>query len=102
MKQDQSVQNRAALAPYKTAITRYIRSAMALRNKRYEDLVADLSRSGIHLNAENLRSKVSKGMFSADLLAAIIEILGVEENALTEILKLVSEGKSENKNYGNS
>ena len=91
MKQDQSVKNRIALSPYKIAITRYVRSAMALRNKRYEDLVFDLAQKGIHINPDNLRSKVSKGMFSADLLVAIIEVLKVEKVALSEILTLVKE-----------
>ena len=88
MKQDQSLQNRTALSPYKNAISRYIRSTMALKNKRYDDLVADLEQLGIYLNAENLRSKVSKGMFSADLLIAIAEALNMEDAALLEIIKL--------------
>lgn len=89
MQQDQSVKNKTALAAYKTAITRYIRSAMVLQNKRYDDLVDDLSNIGIHLTADNLRSKVSKGMFSADMLAAIIDVLGIKEDAMREIIKQV-------------
>ena len=89
VKQDQSVRNKAALSPYKVAVSRYIRSAMALKSKRYDDLVYELGQKGVQLTADNLRSKVSKGMFSADLLAAIIDVLEVEDVALIEILKLV-------------
>ena len=72
-----------------TAITRYIRSAMVLTGKKYDDLVIELEGRGIHLTTDNLRSKVSKGMFSADLLVAIIDVLDVQENAMSDILKQV-------------
>lgn len=91
MKQDHSIKNTLALNPYKKAISRYIRSAMVLKNKRYEDLVGDLAEKGIHITSDNLRSKVSKGMFSADLFVAIIESLKVETVALEDILKLTGE-----------
>ncbi len=84
-----SLSNKAAFAPYKTAITRYIRSAMVLKGKKYDDLVIELEARGILLTADNLRSKVSKGMFSADLLVAIIDVLGAQENAMRDILKQV-------------
>ncbi len=89
MEQTQSLNNKIAFAPYKTAITRYIRSAMVLTGKKYDDLVIELEGRGIHLTTDNLRSKVSKGMFSADLLVAIIDVLDVQENAMSDILKQV-------------
>ena len=89
MEQSQSLNNKVAFAPYKTAITRYIRSAMMLTGKKYDDLVIELEGRGIHLTTDNLRSKVSKGMFSADLLVAIIDVLDVQENAMSDILKQV-------------
>ena len=89
MKQDQSLKNKVALTPYKTAISRYIRSAMVLQDKRYDDLVEDLHQIGVHLTSDNLRSKVSKGMFSADMLAAIIDVLRIEDRAMREIMKQV-------------
>ena len=89
MQQSQTIQNKQSLAIYKSSITRYVRSAMALKNMRYEDLVAALQLKGISLTEENLRSKVSKGMFSADLFVAVIDVLGVEEVAVKDILNVV-------------
>lgn len=88
MKHEQSLSNKEALTPYKNSISRYIRSVMVLKAVKYEDLVFQLTERGVVLTADNLRSKVSKGMFSADLLVAILECLGVEESALPEIIKL--------------
>ena len=89
MKENESLSNKTALAPYKTAIARYIRSVMVLKNVRYDDLADTMASQGIVLTASNLRNKVSKGLFSADMLVMIIEALGVEEIALAEILKQV-------------
>lgn len=87
MNQDQSLKNRQSLSPYKVAITRYIRSALVLKGLKYDDLSEALAKKGITMTPENLRSKTHKGMFSADLFAAIIDVLGLEDNALREILK---------------
>lgn len=87
MNQDQSVKNRQALSPYKLAITRYIRSSLALKGLKYDDLSDALNKRGVSMTPENLRSKTHKGMFSADLFTAIIEVLELEENALRDILK---------------
>lgn len=91
MKPEQSACNKVSLAPYRSATSRYIRSCMILRNKRYEDLAAALEAKGIVLSSDNLRSKVSKGAFAADLLLAIFEVLEVEEEALPQISKLRQE-----------
>ncbi|MFV8783754.1 DUF6471 domain-containing protein [Microbulbifer sp. SA54] len=87
----QSVENHRALTPYKQAIARYVRASMALKNVRYNDLAGALAERGITVTPENLRSKVSKCMFSADLLVAIIDVLGVEDTAMPEILKQARE-----------
>ena len=89
MDPEQSIKNRHALVPYKLAIARYIRAAMILKGVKYNELAESLGQKGIGVTPENLRSKVSKGMFSSDVLAAIIDVLGVEEDAMREILKLV-------------
>lgn len=89
-----SLDNQRALAPYKTAIARHVRASMALKGIRYGDLAAALGSRGISVTPENLRSKVSKCMFSADLLAAIIDVLGAENNAMPDILKQAHELQS--------
>ena len=91
MNQDQSIRNKAALKAYKQSISRYIRSAMVLKGIKYDQLIEKLAEVGVILSADNLRSKVSKGMFSADLLVAIIQVLDVKEQAINEILKQVDE-----------
>ncbi|ASP37772.1 hypothetical protein CHH28_03375 [Bacterioplanes sanyensis] len=91
MKPEQSAQNKRNLAQYRMAISRFIRSAMILKNKRYEDLAAELELRGIVLTSENLRSKVSKGAFAADLLLVIVDILDMNDEALLQIQKLQRE-----------
>lgn len=91
MDHKQSLENQRALAPYKQAIARYVRASMALKGVRYSDLANSLAERGVSVTAENLRSKVSKCMFSADLLAAIIDVLGVEDSAMPDILKQARE-----------
>jgi len=90
----QSLDNQRALSPYKQAIARYVRAAMALKGVRYNDLASALAERGISVTTDNLRSKVSKCMFSADLLAAIIDVLGVEDSAMPDILRQAHELQS--------
>ncbi|WP_308367057.1 MULTISPECIES: DUF6471 domain-containing protein [unclassified Microbulbifer] len=94
MDRKQSLENQRALTPYKQAIARYVRASMALKSVRYSDLASALDERGISVTPENLRSKVSKCMFSADLLAAIIDVLGVEDSAMRDILKQARELQS--------
>lgn len=89
MKETQSLKNKEALTPYKTAIARYIRAQMQLNGVRYEDLSVLLKTKGIELTGSNLRNKVSKGLFSADMLVIILELLHADDHALTDILKQV-------------
>lgn len=91
MDHKQSLENHRALTPYKQAIARYVRASMALKNVRYNDLADALAQRGIAVTPENLRSKVSKCMFSADLFVAIIDVLGVESSAMPDILKQTQE-----------
>ena len=91
MNQDQSIRNKAALKAYKQSISRYIRAAMVLNGIKYDQLTERLQQLDIHLTADNLRSKVSKGMFSADLLVAIIQVLDTQEQAMADIIKQVQQ-----------
>ncbi|MCO1333320.1 DUF6471 domain-containing protein [Microbulbifer sp. OS29] len=91
MDHTQSLSNQQALTPYKKAIARYVRASMALKGMRYGDLAQALAERGISMTPENLRSKVSKCMFSADLLAAIIDAMSAEDSAMLEILKQARE-----------
>lgn len=91
MKQEQSVKNKEALAPYKNAVVRYIRARMVLKQIKYEDLVVALQDRGVHLTANNLRNRVSKGLFSADMLLMLIEILDVQEDAMQKMLEQVGD-----------
>lgn len=95
MDQKQSLENHRALSPYKQAIARYVRAAMALKGVRYNDLASSLADKGIAVTPENLRSKVSKCMFSADLLVAILDVLDADEKALPDILRQTRELQSQ-------
>lgn len=94
MSQEQSIQNKKALSLYKQALSRYIRSAMTLRGLQYADLSERLGETGIIYSADNLRNKVSRGMFSADLLLALSDVLGIEEDITPAIIKLKREMES--------
>ncbi|GGY50868.1 hypothetical protein GCM10011297_24690 [Bacterioplanes sanyensis] len=91
MKPEQSAQNKRSLAQYRMAISRLIRSSMILKSKRYEDLALELEQRGIVLTSENLRSKVSKGAFAADLFLVVVDILDMNDEALQQIQKLQRE-----------
>jgi hypothetical protein len=91
MDPEQSIKNRLALEPYKLATTRYIRSAMARKGIKYNELAVSLAQKGVVMTPANLRSKVSKGMLAADLLVAIIEVLDIKDDTIQQIIKLVHE-----------
>ena len=91
MKPEQSIHNKSHLTAYRTALSRYVRSTMVLKGIKYDDLSKDLAECGVYLTPENLRSKVSKGMFSADLLLLLFRVLKVEDTAGKEILLLVDQ-----------
>lgn len=88
MSQTHSVQNKSALKPYKTAISRYFRSALALQGVTYLHLSERLARRGIVLTPENLRNKVARGLIPADLLIVMIEELNDREQALNAISRV--------------
>ncbi len=85
MGQEKSVNNKIALQPYKTAMTRYLRSLMTLRGTTYPQLSAKLEQRGIQLTSEHLRNKVSKGLMPTDLFIILCEELNAVDKALAEI-----------------
>ncbi|ACR11947.1 DUF6471 domain-containing protein [Teredinibacter turnerae] len=89
MKQDTSVQNRQQLAPYRNAITRYLRSALKLKGYTYQDLSRALLEHGVEITEDNLRNKFSRGTLSADLLLLILRLLDVDDVAATAMLNIV-------------
>jgi len=89
MKPEESLGNKNALLPYKQACMRYIRSIMTLKGLTYDELVSNLAERGIHLTSTNLRSKLSKGSMSCDLLLAILDSMDAEPDALGQILSQV-------------
>lgn len=94
MDRSQSINNKAVLQPYKTAISRYFRSLLALKGVTYPELSEKLESRGIILTPENLRNKVSRGLLSADLFIFLIDLL--EENAeALNVLSGLAEGIAE-------
>lgn len=95
MGQEQSANNKIALQPYKTAMTRYMRSLLTLRGVTYPQLATKLEQRGIQLTPEHLRNKISKGLVPTDLFIVIIEELDDSEKAVIEIgglAKVIQEG----------
>jgi len=94
MNEHDSLENKKILTAYKSAISRYIRSCMVLQDVKYDDLVIALADKGIVLTASNLRNKVSKGLFSADMFVVLLEILHMTDNPMEAILKLTHDQSS--------
>lgn len=89
--QDTSVQNRERLQPYRNSITRYLRSALKLKNYTYQDLSAALLREGVDIKEENLRNKFSRGTLAGDLLLLILKILSVQDTGLSTMVNLADD-----------
>ncbi len=57
---------------------------MVRRDVGYEELSSRLAEMGVKLSAKALRSKVSRGGFTADVFLQCMTALGVETLRLTE------------------
>lgn len=91
MTPEQSLQNRQALSHLKKALSLYLRSTMKLKQFDYKQLVSELEARGIELTESNLRTKISGGNIQGPLMLLILQILGVDAQALSEISKLAQE-----------
>jgi hypothetical protein len=63
---------------------RIIRAEMARRGIGYIELSAKLAEQGVVLSEKALRSKVSRGAFTADVFLQCLAALGVETLRLTD------------------
>ena len=63
---------------------RILRAEMVRRNVSYDELSDRLAKMGIALSEKALRSKVSRGAFTADVFLQCLEALGVETLRLTK------------------
>lgn len=55
-----------------------LRAEMARRGVSYDELSARLEAVGLELSTQALRSKISRGSFSADVFLKCLMVLGVE------------------------
>lgn len=88
MSQSQGMNNRAALKPFRAAVSRYFRSVMVLKAMSYQQLSDALAQRGVELTPENLRNKVSRGLIPVDLFILLLEILGETDAAVAAIAAL--------------
>ncbi len=54
-----------------------IKGELAHRGLSYEDLAAKLKKIGIEESADNLRTKINRGTFSAAFLLQVLQAMGV-------------------------
>ncbi len=53
-----------------------LKGELARRGLSYEDLAAKLQKIGVEENANNLRSKINRGTFSAAFLLQVLRAIG--------------------------
>ena len=74
---------------WREAVARLVKSEMSVRGVKYQGLSTRLADIGVQQSADNLRTKVNKGIMGADLLVQILYVLKarpVDANLLEEIL----------------
>ena len=78
---------------WRELVGRLLRTEMAKRKLKYEDLSRLLATAGIRQSAANLRNKINRGIMGADLFLAIMLVLDVqklERETILEILDTLS------------
>lgn len=91
MSQEQSVNNKAVLQPYKTAMTRYFRSQLTLKGMTYPELSKKLAEKGLRITSDHLRNKVGRGLISADLFILLVDVFDETDRAVSAIHSLAME-----------
>jgi hypothetical protein len=88
--QDTPLQKKSTTSPWRELASRIIKSEMAKRGLKYNDLSERLGQLETHQSADNLRNKINKGILGADLFLQIMLVLNVtrlERDSMIEILK---------------
>lgn len=78
-----------------TALSRYTGALLKLHGLEYADLSRRLAAIGVEQSAANLRAKIAKGTFGAQLLLQILYVLD-EDLDMPRIIKIVKEINGEN------
>ena len=73
-----------------TALSRYVGALMKLHGLEYADLSRKLAAIGVEQSAANLRAKISKGTFGAQLFLQIMYVLD-EQLDMARIVRIVNE-----------
>jgi hypothetical protein len=72
-----------------TGVSRLIKANMAATGVSYADLSERLKRLGIHQSPENLRVKINRGNFGAQLFVQLLIVLDKTEIDLKELENIV-------------
>lgn len=73
---------------WRTLVSRIIKSEMAKKNLRYEDIANKLQEYGTVQTQGNLRNKINRGIMGADLFIQImlaLDMEAIEQKTLLEI-----------------
>ncbi len=73
-----------------TALSRYVGALLKLHGLEYSDLSARLAAIGVEQSAANLRAKIAKGTFGAQLFLQIMYVLE-EDLDMARIVRIVDE-----------
>ena len=68
------------LPPWNCVASRLVKAELQKRGIKYAELSSMLAEMGIQQSPANLRSKLSKGVFSASLLLQIFHVIAADIN----------------------
>lgn len=68
-------------------ISQTIRTEKARRGVTFDQISAELAQHGVIQSPSNLRTKASKGVMNAGLFLAILDVLGVDELRIADLVK---------------
>lgn len=70
-------------------VSRFIKSEMAIKDMKYKDLQKGLAKLGTHQTDSNLRQKVNRGQFSAQLFLQLLVVLDIQHLEIAKIKQIV-------------
>ena len=72
---------------HRRIVSQTIRTEKARRGITFDQLSVELAKHGVIQSPSNLRTKASKGVMNAGLFLAILDVLGVDELRIPDLVK---------------
>ncbi len=76
---------------WRTVVRRLLRAEMNKRGVDYKQLSQQLAAIGVQQSADNLRSKINKGILGAQLLLQLWSVLNVRHVDMNEIREMLED-----------